>query len=348
MLVLLNENLLHKIEKEFQEFRVLDEEGNVIDELNFPNLPDNDLVELMRRMVYTRTLDKQSILLNRQGRLGFYAPTSGQEASMIGSQFALEKEDWILPGYRDIPQLFFHGVPLQNLFLWSRGHFKAGQFPDGVNALLPQIIIGAQIIQTAGVALGLKKKHQKAVAVGYTGDGGSSQGDFYEGMNFAGAFNTPAIFFVQNNQFAISTPFSKQTAAKTIAQKSVAAGIKGIRVDGMDVLAVYKATKDARNQAINNEGPTLIEALTYRFGPHSTSGDNPDLYRESDEVEKWKSKDPLNRFRKFLNKRGLWNEELEEAIILGAKEDIKNAIKEIDKLPPQTIEDLHRHMYEKQ
>ncbi|PMC37464.1 hypothetical protein CJ195_11980 [Bacillus sp. UMB0899] len=149
--------IYYKIEKEFQEFRVLDEEGNVIDELNFPNLPDNDLVELMKRMLYTRTLDKQSILLNQQGRLGFYAPTSRQEASMIGSQFALEKENWILPGYRDIPQLFFHGVPLQNLFLWSRGHFKAGQFPDGVNALLPQIIIGAQIIQTAGVALTYKE-----------------------------------------------------------------------------------------------------------------------------------------------------------------------------------------------
>ncbi|MFT4414537.1 pyruvate dehydrogenase (acetyl-transferring) E1 component subunit alpha [Fredinandcohnia humi] len=343
----MNENLLNEIEREFKELRVLDEEGNVVNEVNFPKLSNKELIELMKRMVYARALDKQSILLNRQGRLGFYAPIYGQEASMIGSQFALEKEDWILPGYRDIPQLLFHGVPLQNLFLWSRGHFKAGQFPEGVNALLPQIIIGAQIIQTAGVALGLKKKRQKAVAVGYTGDGGTSQGDFYEGMNFAGAFNTPAIFFVQNNQFAISTPFSKQTAAKTIAQKSVAAGIKGIRVDGMDVLAVYKATKDARNQAINNGGPTLIEALTYRYGPHSTSGDNPDLYRDSDEVEKTKSKDPLKRFRKFLNKKGLWSEKLEETIISNAKEDIKNAIKEIDKLPPQTIEDLQRHMYEK-
>ncbi|WP_307344874.1 pyruvate dehydrogenase (acetyl-transferring) E1 component subunit alpha [Metabacillus malikii] len=343
----LREHLLNRIEAEFKEFRVLDEEGNVINEELFPNLSDYELVELMKRMVYTRTLDKQSILLNRQGRLGFYAPTSGQEASMVGSQFALSKEDWLLPGYRDIPQLFFHGVPLQNLFLWSRGHYKAGQFPEGVNALLPQIIIGAQIIQTAGVALGLKKKHKHAVAIGYTGDGGSSQGDFYEGMNFAGAFNAPAIFFVQNNQFAISTPFSKQTAAKTIAQKSVAAGIKGIRVDGMDVLAVYKATSDARNEAINHEGPTLIEALTYRFGPHSTSGDNPDLYRQSEDVEEWKKKDPLIRYRIFLTKKGLWNEEFEESVISQAKEEIKQAIKEIDKLPRQTVEDLHRYMYEK-
>ncbi|MDQ0232671.1 pyruvate dehydrogenase E1 component alpha subunit [Metabacillus malikii] len=343
----MREHLLNRIEAEFKEFRVLDEEGNVINEELFPNLSDYELVELMKRMVYTRTLDKQSILLNRQGRLGFYAPTSGQEASMVGSQFALSKEDWLLPGYRDIPQLFFHGVPLQNLFLWSRGHYKAGQFPEGVNALLPQIIIGAQIIQTAGVALGLKKKHKHAVAIGYTGDGGSSQGDFYEGMNFAGAFNAPAIFFVQNNQFAISTPFSKQTAAKTIAQKSVAAGIKGIRVDGMDVLAVYKATSDARNEAINHEGPTLIEALTYRFGPHSTSGDNPDLYRQSEDVEEWKKKDPLIRYRIFLTKKGLWNEEFEESVISQAKEEIKQAIKEIDKLPRQTVEDLHRYMYEK-
>ena len=170
------------------------------------NLSNEQLQELMRRMVYTRILDQRSISLNRQGRLGFYAPTAGQEASQLASQFALEKEDFILPGYRDIPQIVWHGLPLYQAFLWSRGHFEGGQIPEGVNVAIPQIIIGAQYVQTAGVALGMKKRGAKSVAITYTGDGGTSQGDFYEGMNFAGAFKAPAIFIVQNNQFAISTP----------------------------------------------------------------------------------------------------------------------------------------------
>ncbi|MFT4416772.1 pyruvate dehydrogenase (acetyl-transferring) E1 component subunit alpha [Fredinandcohnia humi] len=330
----------------FREVKILDVDGNIIEGYDFPDIEDKKLIELMERMVYTRTLDKQSIILNRQGRLGFYAPTYGQEASIVGTQCVLSKEDWILPGYRDIPQLYFHGVPLTNLFLWSRGHYKGGQFPEGVNALSPQIIIGAQITQAAGVALGLKKRGKQAVAVAYTGDGGSSQGDFYEGINFAGAFNVPAIFIVQNNQFAISTPFSKQTAAKTIAQKAIAAGIKGVRVDGMDILAVYQVTKAARENALNGNGPTLIECMNYRFGPHSTSGDNPKLYRSSEQESEWQSKDPIERYRKFLGRKGLWDIEKEEHIINQAKEDIKNSIKEIDQLPPQTVEDLKRHMFE--
>ena len=154
-------------------------------------------------------------------------------------------------------KLFGTVLPLYQAFLWSRGHFQGNQIPEGVNVLPPQIIIGAQYVQTAGVALGMKKRGKKAVAITYTGDGGSSQGDFYEGINFAGAFKAPAIFIVQNNQFAISTPREKQTAAKTLAQKAVAAGIPGIQVDGMDALAVYAAVHDARERAINGEGPTL-------------------------------------------------------------------------------------------
>ena len=169
-----------------------------------------------------------------------------------------------------------------------------------MNVYIPQIIIGAQYVQAAGVALGLKKRGAKAVAITYTGDGGTSQGDFYEGMNFAGAYKAPAIFIVQNNQFAISTPREKQTAAQTLAQKAVAAGIPGILVDGMDPLAVYAATHEARERAINGEGPTLIETMTYRYGPHTMAGDDPTRYRTADIDNEWEKKDPLVRFRKFL------------------------------------------------
>jgi pyruvate dehydrogenase E1 component alpha subunit len=337
---------LDLVAEQFQTLQILNEEGQVVNESAMPEISDEQLQELMRRMVYTRILDQRSISLNRQGRLGFYAPTAGQEASQLASQFALEKEDFILPGYRDVPQIVWHGLPLWQAFLWSRGHFQGGQIPEGVNVAIPQIIIGAQYVQTAGVALGLKKRGVKAVAITYTGDGGTSQGDFYEGMNFAGALKAPAIFIAQNNQFAISTPREKQTAAKTLAQKAIAAGIPGIQVDGMDPLAVYAAVKEARERAINGEGPTFIETLTYRYGPHTMAGDDPTRYRTADLDNEWEKKDPLVRFRKFLESKGLWNEEKENQVIEQAKEDIKEAIKKADAAPKQKVTDLMSIMYE--
>lgn len=340
------EEQLNFIASNFQTFQILDEEGNVVNGAAMPDLSDEQLQELMHRMVYTRILDQRSISLNRQGRLGFYAPTAGQEASQIASQFALEKEDFILPGYRDVPQIIWHGLPLYQAFLFSRGHYHGNQVPEGVNVIAPQIIIGAQYVQAAGVALGMKKRGEKSVAVTYTGDGGSSQGDFYEGINFAGAFQAPAIFIVQNNGFAISTPVEKQSAAKTIAQKAVAAGIPGYQVDGMDPLAVYVAVKTARERAINGEGPTLIETICYRYGPHTMAGDDPTRYRTADLDNDWEKKDPLVRFRKFLESKSLWNEDMENEVIDKAKEDIKNAIKKADETPKQKVTDLISHMFE--
>ncbi|PLS16517.1 pyruvate dehydrogenase (acetyl-transferring) E1 component subunit alpha [Bacillus sp. M6-12] len=337
---------LENVSEQFKTLQILNEEGEVVNEAAMPELSDEQMQELMRRMVYTRILDQRSISLNRQGRLGFYAPTAGQEASQLASQFALEKEDFILPGYRDVPQIIWHGLPLHQAFLFSRGHFQGNQIPEGVNVISPQIIIGAQYIQAAGVALGMKKNGKKTVAITYTGDGGASQGDFYEGINFAGAFKAPAIFVVQNNRFAISTPVEKQSAAKTIAQKAVAAGIPGIQVDGMDPLAVYKAVSEARERAVNGEGPTLIETLTYRYGPHTMAGDDPTRYRTSELDNEWEQKDPLVRFRKFLEKKGIWNEEMETKVIEQAKDDIKEAIKKADETPKQKVTDLMDIMYE--
>ncbi|MBM7635198.1 pyruvate dehydrogenase (acetyl-transferring) E1 component subunit alpha [Geomicrobium sediminis] len=333
------EKTIEAVEDKFETFQVLNEDGKVVNEDALPDLSDDELKELMKRMVYTRVADQRAVSLGRQGRLGFYAPVAGQEASMLGSHFALDKEDWIAPGYRDIPQLIWHGYPLSKAYLFSRGHYKGGQM-EGINVLMPQIIIGAQIVQAAGIALGLKKKQKENVVITYTGDGGSSQGDFYEGMNFAGAFNAPAIFIVQNNQFAISVPAEKQTAAGTIAQKAVAAGIEGVQVDGMDVLAVYAATKKARDNAISGNGPTLIETLCYRYGPHSLSGDDPTRYRTEDQDDPWEKKDPLVRFRKFLEEKGLWSEEQENEVVEQAKADVKAAIKEADETPRQKVSEL--------
>ena len=337
---------LEEIESKFELVQILNEKGEIVNKDLVPDLSDEQLEELMRRMVYTRVLDQRSISLNRQGRLGFYAPTAGQEASQVASHFALEKEDFVLPGYRDVPQIVWHGLPLHQAFLWSIGHFQGMEIPEGVNVTPPQIIIGAQIIHTAGIALGFKKRGKDAVAVTYTGDGGSSQGDFYEGVNFAGAYGAPAIFIVQNNQFAISTPRDVQTKGKTIAQKAVAAGIPGVYVDGMDPLAVYAVVREARERAINGGGPTLIETNCYRYGPHTMAGDDPTRYRTSDEDSYWEKRDPLVRFRIYLEGKGLWNEEKENAVIEEAKKDIQEAIKLADAAPKQKVTDLISNMFE--
>lgn len=329
--------------KPFHTLQILSPEGEVVGDV--PELNDEQLKELMKRMVFTRVWDQRAIGLAKQGRLGFYAPVSGQEGTMIGSQFALDKEDFILPGYRDIPQLYWHGYPMYQAFLWSRGHQHGGQIPDEVQAMFPQIIIGAQYVQAAGVAMGLKKRGKKNIAITYTGDGGSSQGDFYEAMNFAGIYELPAVFIVQNNGYAISTPFEKQTAAESIAQKGLAAGIRSVQVDGMDVLAVYHAVSEARKLALKGK-PTLIEALNYRLGAHSMSGDDPTRYRSKDEPTEWEAKEPLVRYRAYLEGRGLWSEEEENEVVEEAKQAVTEAIKKAEGYEKMTVSELIDSMYE--
>ncbi|MGO2083660.1 pyruvate dehydrogenase (acetyl-transferring) E1 component subunit alpha [Vagococcus sp.] len=338
--------LLKDINAEFPTVQVLDEKGKIVNEDLMPDLTDEELVQLMTDMVWSRVLDQRSTALNRQGRLGFFAPTAGQEASQLASQFAMDKEDVLLPGYRDVPQLIKHGLPLTQAFLWSRGHAAGNEYKQDLKALPPQIIIGAQYVQAAGVALGLKKRGKANVAYTYTGDGGSSQGDFYEGINFAGAYKANAVFFIQNNGYAISTPREKQTAATTLAQKGIAAGIPSIQVDGMDPLAVYQVTKAARDWAVAGNGPVLIETLTFRYGPHTLSGDDPTRYRTKDIEDEWHGKDPLTRFRIYLTEKGLWSEEKEEAIIEQTKEEIKEAIKAADATPKQKVSDFLKNMFE--
>lgn len=330
---------------EFQTIRVLDTNGNVINQDLFPDLSDEEIVQLFKNMVWSRILHERSTKLNRQGRLGFYAPTAGEEASQVGSEFAMNKEDFLLPAYRDVPQLVLHGLPLYKAFLWSRGHVDGNKYPEDFNAIPPQIIIGAQYVQAAGVALGLKKKGANAVAYTYTGDGGTSEGDFYEGMNFAGAFKAPAVFIVQNNGYAISVPRAKQTAAKTLAQKGVAAGIPAVQVDGMDALAMYAVTKAARDYAAAGNGPVLIETLTYRFGPHTLSGDDPKRYRTAEEEQEWLEKDPLIRMRTYLDNKGLWSQEQEEAWTNEVNEQIDEAMALTEQASKQKVSEYLQNVF---
>lgn len=326
--------------------QVLDAKGKVVSAELEPKLSDDELREMMKRMVFTRVLDQRAVSMNRQGRLGFYAPVAGQEATMIGTQFTLNKKDFILGSYRDIPQIVWHGLPLYQAFLYSKGHQAGGEIPEDVHVLMPQIIIGAQIVQAAGVALGFKKKNEKRVAVTYIGDGGTSQGDFYEGINFASAFQAPAVFVIQNNHYAISVPVEKQTNAKSLAQKGVAAGIPCYQVDGMDILAMYAVMQECVENARDGQGPALIESLTYRYGPHTMAGDDPTRYRTKEETSEWEENDPLVRFRKYLESKKLWSEDDENKVIDEAKKEVKAALKKAEAEPDMKIADLIDSMYE--
>ena len=300
----------------------------------------------MTEMVWSRTYNDRSVKLAKQGRLGFFAPTEGQEASQIASIRAFNKDDYLLGGYRDIPQIVHHGLPLHKAFLWSRGHVEGNNYPADLKAAPPQIIIGAQIIQAAGVGLGFRKRGLDQVAITYTGDGGSSQGDFYEGLNFAGVYKANVVFYIQNNGYAISTPREKQTIAPTLVQKAAAAGIPGVQVDGMDAFAVLLASRRARQWAVDGNGPVLIETLTSRFGAHSLSGDDPKLYRTADSFEYWAKRDPMTRMRVFLTEKGLWSEEREAEVIEAVNDEITEAVKLADAVPKQKVSDFLASMYE--
>jgi pyruvate dehydrogenase E1 component alpha subunit len=300
---------------------------------------DEDLVAIMKRMVKQYVLNERSVKLAKQGRLGFVAPTRGQEASQSATSYAFTEEDYLMPGYRDIPQMIHKGYPIYKAFLWSRGHFEGNEMGE-VNTWFPQIIIGAQYVEAAGIALGMKKRGKNACAYTYTGDGGSSQGDTYEGMNFAGAYKANAVFFIQNNGFAISTPRKSQTSAPHLAAKGWGAGIPSVVVDGMDALACYIAAKKAREWTVAGNGPVLIETLCDRLEPHSMSGDDPLRYRTKEDIDEWYQKDPLIRMRIFLEKKGLWSEEIETAYSEEVNGEIDEAVKLADNVAKQKVSDF--------
>lgn len=329
----------------FDMVQVLDPEGKVVDQETIETLSDEELVKIMEDIVWGRTLDERTILLNRQGALGNYATAGGQEASQLASITAITRDDFFVPTYRDIGALIKHGLPMYKAFLWYKGHVGGNQYDQDFHAYIPQVMVGGTLPPAAGVAMGKKFNGSKSVVLTFCGDGATSQGDFYEGLNFAGAYKAPLITIIQNNGYGISVPTSKQTAAQTLAQKGVGVGVPAIRVDGMDPVAMYAAVKNARAYALEGNGPVLIEAMTYRFGPHTMS-DDPKRYRTDEEVEVWRAKDPLKRLRNYLTEKGLWNEEKEQEVYEACKQEVKEAMSQMAKEPAQKVSDFLKNMYE--
>jgi len=313
-----------------------------------PKLSPDLLLTGYRNLVLVRTLDSRMLSLQRQGRIGFYVPSTGEEACQVGSAMALEKRDWVFPAYREPGAAIWRGFPIETLIAQAYGNAadpqRVRQMPNHFGAsdihhVTTSSPVGTQITQAVGAAWAAKIRHEDVVSLAYFGDGATSEGDFHAGMNFAGVFKAATIFFCKNNQWAISVPVAKQTAAKTIAEKARAYGMDGVRVDGNDLLAVYAVTKAAVDKARGGGGPTLIEALTYRMGPHSSS-DDPTRYRPKEEVEAWGRRDPIDRMRKYLELKGLWSKDREDALRAELDDLVQNTIKEVERQPPPAIETL--------
>lgn len=327
-----------------ERLQVLDEHGNCDEPLR-PPLSDRQIKTLYEALVFARAFDDKAFKLQREGRLGTYAPIRGQEAAQVASALALESSDWMFPAFREPGASFVRGLPPQMIFQYWSGDERGSIIPPGQNDFPISIPVGTQIPIGAGAAWGAKLRGDKIAVLVYFGDGATSKGDFHEGLNFAGVFTLPVVFFCQNNRWAISVPLQQQTAAPTLAQKAIAYGFPGIQVDGNDVFAVYAATSAALARARAGKGPTLIEALTYRIGDHTTA-DDASRYRSADEVAAWKRKDPIERLVRYMGGRDLWNEAYGRATETQARERVEQAVRDFEATPPPEPNDMFRYTFE--
>ncbi len=332
--------------------KVIRDDGSADPETD-PRLPTDEAVRLYRLMLTERILDNRMLALQRQGRIGFYGPSVGQEATIVAPALALEKDDWIFPQYREPGAAIARGMPLVELINQFMGNaadaIKGRQMPCHYvyrkgNFMSISSVVGSQIPLAVGTAWAAKIRGDRIVTLVYFGDGGTSTADFHVGMNFAGVFRAATVFVCNNNQWAISLPVAKQTASETIAEKAVAYGFEGVRVDGNDALAVYRAARDAVKKARAGDGPTLIECVTYRLGPHSSS-DDPSRYRDEKEVETWRKRDPLAVYRRYLMHIGVWSEAFEADLEKEIGDAITEAVREAEANPPPPIEDMFTDVY---
>ncbi|MBI4014628.1 MAG: pyruvate dehydrogenase (acetyl-transferring) E1 component subunit alpha [Candidatus Aenigmarchaeota archaeon] len=323
--------------------QVLNEKGET-DKKLMPKFSKDAIMKMYEVMVLTRTADDVMLKLQREGRMGTYAPARGQEASQVGSTLALRGEDWLFPLYRDIGSMIIKGMPLSLILRYFRGDERGMCVPRNVNMFPTIITVAGQCPHAVGAAMAAKIRSDKIAVMCSFGDGASSKGDFYEAANFAGVFHSPVVFLCQNNQYAISVPRSSQSAAETIAQKAIAFGFPGVQVDGNDVFAVYKASLEAVERARAGKGPTLVECFTYRMGDHTTS-DDASRYRSREEVSEWVKKDPVARLEKYMVSENVMTGKEMKEIAASTLNEVEKAVKEAESAPKQDAGDIFRFMY---
>lgn len=328
-------------------------DGEGVEGVEIPKLAPELLKKAFRTMLLVRTLDAKMTNLQRQGRIGFYGACTGQEATPIGTAMACESDDWMFPALREGSAALFRGLKISHYAAQCLGNEldlqKGRQMPchyadRGINHVSWSSVIATQLVHAAGAAYGMKLKGTKQVAIGFLGDGATSENDFHSALNLAAVTKSPVVFVCQNNQFAISVQHEKQTATKTYAEKAVAYGMPGIRVDGNDILAVHQAVSEAVERARSGGGPTLIEALTYRIVPHSTS-DDPTRYRDEAEFQKWLKRDPVEIFRRHLKARKIWSEKWESGLQAELDAEVEVAIKEAEAALLPTPETMFYDVY---
>ena len=324
-------------------FRIIDNNGKVKNKKWMPEINPETIVKAYKDMLFSRTADLMTVNYQRQGRIFTYPPNYGQEAISGAMAQLMRNEDWLVPAFRELGAWLAKGVSLKEVFLYYMGNEDASLF-ENANHMLPiSVPIASQLIHAAGIGYEIKLNNKNEVVYTVVGDGGTSEGDFHEALNFAGVWKVPVVFIVQNNQYGISTPTSIQTASESIAIKSVAYGMRGIQVDGNDFFAMYAAVKEAHRIALEEGEPVLIEAVTYRKGAHTTS-DDPTKYRTKEEEEKWDKTDPLARLKAYMTDAGLFDFD-EEALIKDYKKETDRQFIAAENYKPYPIDDVFDFQY---
>jgi len=290
-----------RLEHAVEYLSILDEKGRVDEKLE-PKIGKETLLDIHRTMLFSRRLDERMLTLQRQGRIGTFAPAKGQEASQVAAMAALGDDDWFVPAFRETAAMLWRGFPPENLLLYNAGYSEGGAIGEGAHDLPISIPVASQIPHAVGIGYASGLRERDEVTITFFGDGATSEGDFHEALNFASVLKTPVIFLCQNNHWAISMPRGRQSESRTLAQKGLAYAIPSLQVDGNDVLAVYAAVQEAAQRARDGEGPTLIECVTYRLSVHTTA-DDPSKYRDEEEVEKWQAREPITRLQTYLKKK---------------------------------------------
>jgi pyruvate dehydrogenase E1 component alpha subunit len=324
--------------------QVLDHNGKIINKKWDPGLSNDTIIKSYKDMLFARTADNMAVSYQRQGRMFTYPPNFGQEAISGALALVMQKDDWLVPAFREMGAWLAKGATMKEAFLYFMGYEEGTAFRNAPRLLPIAVPIASQLLHAAGLGYATTYQGLKDVVFAVVGDGGTSEGDFHEALNFASVWKAPVVFVVQNNQFAISVPVQKQMASINIAVKSLAYGMPGIKVDGNDLLAMFTALKTSADYARNGEGPILIEALTYRRGAHTTS-DDPTKYRTKEEEDKWALGDPLKRIKALLQKKGLMSDDEERTLADEYKKEVDRQFTEAENHEPYKLEDVFKYTY---